>query len=715
MVELRPRLRNAVQIHRQHYRGQIWYIIQDPANNQYYRLNPAAYHFVGMLDGQRTVATVWKACNEELGDDAPTQGEAIQLMGQLYSANLIQAELPPDAQSMFSRFQQRKSREVRSYLMNLMFIRLPLFDPDALLNRWVSVCGKIFTPIGGIFWAAMILLATYFLAPNFDKLIEESRATELLASSNLPWLYLSMAAIKALHEFGHAFACKRFGVKNGSGGEVHVMGVMFLVFTPLPYVDASSSWAFASKWQRAVVGFAGMYVELYLAAIAVLVWTHTADGTLAHSLSHNIIFVSGVSTLLFNANPLLRYDGYYMLSDLLEIPNLWQRSREYLYYLVKRYAWGIRRPRNPATSTGEKVWLTVYSIASTIYRFFVVTAILLFVASALPMLGMVLAGAALIAWLFVPLGKFLHYLLVNPELMRTRPRAVGTTLAAATLVALFIGSIKLAGHVRADAIVWPSRQSMIYARQDGYLQDYLPHGTMIHLDAAAPAPVLFRSVNHELELEHQGAVADVGRLQAEISQNQSKGDFAAVSGLTQQLGAAKQQVKMLSDQLSWLVVPAPHEGQWVAAKLDLTHGAYLKRGDPIGMVVDLHDVQVRTIITQKEASRLFDGQCSGVEIRLPGQAGKIYHGCIVSKVPAGQSHLPSPSLAAGGGGDIPVKPDGKGETTEPFFYVSIHVSDCDVPLRAGQKVAIRFTLEQQTLAARWYRAILQVVQTRLKY
>ena len=161
VAELRPRLRSAVQIHRQQYRGQTWYVIQDPANNQFYRLPPAAYHFVGMLDGRRPVGQVWRTCNDLLGDEAPTQGEAIQLLGQLYAANLIHAELPPDTEGMFRRFRQRKAREVRGYLTNLLFIRIPVLDPDSFLNRWVSVVGWIFSPIGAAMWLAMVAVGLW--------------------------------------------------------------------------------------------------------------------------------------------------------------------------------------------------------------------------------------------------------------------------------------------------------------------------------------------------------------------------------------------------------------------------------------------------------------------------------------------------------------------------------------------------------------------------
>ncbi len=714
VVELRPRLRSAVQIHRQHYRGQTWYVVQDPANNQFYRLPPPAYHLVGMLDGRRTVGQVWRACNEELGDAAPTQGEAIQLLGQLYAANLIHAELPPDAESMFRRFRQRKTREIRGYLTNLLFIRLPVFDPDAFLNRWVGVVGWVFSPAGAAIWAAMMCVGAYYVAGNFGELIAQSKAVRILSASNLPWLYVSMAFIKAFHEFGHAFACKRFGQKDGSGGEVHVMGIMFLVFTPLPYVDASSAWAFNSKWRRAMVGLAGMFVELFLAAIAAVVWAKVTPDTIAHTIAYNVVFIASVSTLLFNGNPLLRYDGYYILSDLLEIPNLWNRSREYLYYLVKRYVWGVRRARCPSQSGREKAWLLGYSIASTVYRFFIVFRILLYVASAIPLLGVVLATVAVAAWVMVPLGKFLHYLLASPELMRVRARAVVTTAMTLGAVVAAVGLLPVAEHVRADAIVRPQQRSVIYAGADGFLRSHLPSGSLVGpVEDQGGQEVLVRCENRQLELTRDGILAQKRRLQAEWRQEQRKGDLVKRDSLAREIQAVEKALAYVEAELSRLVIRAPHPGRWYAPQLDQAGGGYLKRGEPLGVLVNLDEPLIETVITQEEAARVLADVDDRVEFRLSGAPrGEPYTGKIIAKIPAGQKEMPSPIFGTPAGGQIPIDPSGRGRAAEPFFRVRIRPDAGHPLLRAGQKIAVRFDLPERPLAVRWYRSLLQLLQKR---
>ncbi len=336
-----------MQVHRQFYRGQICHVLRDPSNNQFYQLNDAAYHLVGLLNGRRTVAEAWELCNQHLADRAPTQGEVIQLLSQLYGSNLLSADLPPDAEGLFKRQRKRVQREVRQYLMNLLFARIPLFDPDRLLDGLSMSLGWIFGPIGVICWAILMILGIGAVASDTQRLWDES-ARMLQAMNMQPldmlWLYVSFAGVKALHELGHGLSCKRFGKSEQVSGEVHQVGLMLLVLMPVPYVDASSSWGFRSKWRRAMVGAAGMYVELAVASVAAMFWSTTSDGSLLHTIAYNVIFIASVSTVLFNGNPLLRFDGYYILSDLLEIPNLAQRSKDFLYYLVKRYVYGVRAP-----------------------------------------------------------------------------------------------------------------------------------------------------------------------------------------------------------------------------------------------------------------------------------------------------------------------------------------------------------------------------------
>ena len=250
-------LRPGVRVRRQNFRGERWIVLENPFSNQYFRLRPGAYEFVARLQPDCTVEQVWQQCLDRFPDEAPSQEAVIQLLSQLYFANLLQYDLAVDSAQLFQRYKQRKQREIGFQFLNIMFMRFPLLDPDRFLVRILPVLGKLISPAGVALWAIVVGFAVKIVVDNFGALREQGQ--NVLAPGNLALLYLGLIFIKTLHEFGHALFCRKFG------GEVHVMGVMLMIFTPMPYVDATSSWGFRERYKRVLVGAAGMIVELFVA------------------------------------------------------------------------------------------------------------------------------------------------------------------------------------------------------------------------------------------------------------------------------------------------------------------------------------------------------------------------------------------------------------------------------------------------------------------
>ena len=358
---LKPKLRAGAQISRQFYRGERWYVVRDPAGNQYHRLSDAAYKFVGLLDGHRTIGEAWELVGGQLADDAPTQPEVIQILSQLYSANLIETNISPDATVLLRRHKRMMMHKAKGRLMNIMFPRIPLWDPDWFLKLWSPVLRPMLSFIGLILWVAVIGLACFLLVPHWDELVKQGKDSINLYANpqNALWLYFAFGVIKFIHELGHGFMCRRFG------GEVHELGIMFLVLFPAPYVDASSAWSFPNKWHRFLVGAGGMIFELFVAAICAFFWLATKDsGGVLPLFLYNIMLIASFSTVVFNANPLLRYDGYYMLSDILEIPNLQHRSREYSLSLIKRFLFRVKWSQPLPQGFWTKFWMVFYFLTS---------------------------------------------------------------------------------------------------------------------------------------------------------------------------------------------------------------------------------------------------------------------------------------------------------------------------------------------------------------
>lgn len=711
VVNLRPRLLSGVKVRRQHFRGRLWYVLENPANNQFARIDPHTYRFLGSLNGKRTVGQAWQLCNELLGDGAPTQGEVIQLFGQLYGMNLLYADLPPDVEGLFNRYRRRVRQEVLGYLTNLLFIRIPLIDPDSFLNHWVAIVGRLYTWFGFLLWLTLLTTGLYFVLGNFTELVAQS--ADVLAPSNLALLYVSFVVIKIFHEFSHAFACKKFGQLNRSAGEVHTMGVMFLVFFPLPYVDASTAWAFRGKWHRAVVGMSGVMAELAAASVAAIVWAQTSTGT-AHIIAYNVIFVASISTLLFNGNPLLRFDAYYVLSDLVEIPNLAQRSKNYIYYLVKRYVWGIQRAHNPAFSLGERLWFVFFGVASTAYRVFISVRILLFLNNRLPeelfILVPLFALAAIVGWLVVPLGKFIKYLAAGPELSRNRNRAVISTIGGLAIGVILLGLVRMPDHYRIEGIVEPRHFALIHTGGDGFITGFLSSQTMVSPEGSP----LLKAINPELQAESDRMLAERRVLDARLRLAELQ-EPAAAQIILKQISALQEKIERVETELAALELRAPFEGVWIAPEIEWTKGMYLRRGETVGFVGSLDDLIVRATAGQDVAAMLFEQAEDTLEIRIKGRPYETWAGSIEKIFPAGHDVLPSESLGYAAGGTMPTRSQGPQDrtTAERFFEIRIKPTGANAAaFLTGQRVVARIRMQDKPLLAQWWQSARRLFQKR---
>jgi len=713
VCNLRPRLRSTVQTYRQYYRGDIWHVFQDPASNQFFRVNEPAYYFIGLLNGRRSVAEVWQICNDRLGDRAPTQGEVIQLLGQLYVANLMMAEIPPDARSLFERYSKRRKREVQGYVSNFLFIRIPLFDPDRILNTFLPAVKRLYSWAGLVLWLTAMGVGIYCVIGSWERLAD--RAGGILDPENLPLLFLSFWVVKIFHEFGHAFACKVYGEKQGSGGEVHVMGIMFLVFTPLPYVDASSSWAFRSKWHRIIVGSGGMIVELVIASAAAVTWSFTVTGSTLNALCYNVMFIASVSTLLFNGNPLLRYDAYYILSDLLEIPNLSQRSRSYIKYVVKRYAWGVKKLKSPAHGPGEIFWLMFYGLASTVYRVFICAAILLFVASKFFFVGVILSIAAVIMWMLVPLLKMLKYVAVSPELSRTRHRAAATVLVTASVMLVVLGIIPSDDDCFVEGVIEPETIRIVYAGTNGFIEKTLDSGSPVK----PGRDKLLEAKNLELHMKRLQMKTQIIKLTSQSTRALEEGNIEQMKWFKKTIAGKVKQLENFERRIERLAPEPPVEGKWISPDIDKMKGMYMQAGDRLGMVADLDNLHIRAVAGQDVSAMLHSELSSNaeVEFRVKGCPpeklfGRELKGRIEEIWPSGSRQLPSKSLGYAVGGGVRTDPEKADVAAENMFTVIIRPVS-DVQLLTGQRVVVRLFLEPKPLAARWYRKIRQLFQNRL--
>jgi putative peptide zinc metalloprotease protein len=696
VTELRPQLRAHTDIQRQCFRGKRWYVIQDHSTGKHHRFTSAAYLVISLMDGQRTVNQIWEQACELLGDDNLTQDEMIKLLAQLHGSDMLKADRSPDFREMAQRAEKQERRKLLQRFVNPLAVRFPLFDPDRFLDLTLPLVRPLFTWFGLFVFAAVALVALMLAVSNWPALTDNI-ADRVLATESLLLLVITYPFIKALHELGHGYAAKV------RGGEVHEIGVMFLVFIPVPYVDASSSSAFPSKWHRALVGSAGMLVEVFLACIALFVWLNVEPG-LVRAFAFNIMVIGGVSTVLFNGNPLLRFDGYYVLSDLVEIPNLANRANRYLGFLIQRHLFGVESAASPATAPGEQGWFVFYSIASFCYRTFISITIILFVASEYLFLGVLLgiwAGLMIFVW---PLSKQLGFLFRSPVLRENRSRALAVSAVSLFALLALLTLVPVPHATIAEGVIWAERETMLNATTDGIVAEVLVEPTT-HVSAGTPVLKLADPLMHA---RVQVLRAELNELEARYAALQIV-DRAEARVVAEQVKHAQAELAVTLERQQEMVVLSPGGGAVLLLEPGDLVGRFFKKGDSFGYITDLADPTIRVMITQS-AIDLVREQSREITVRSAERFFEPRSARVMHEIPFVTRQLPSPAFSTLGGGQIsidPADPDGM-TALEMLYQLELKM---DQPLAAqgvGGRVYVRFGHGYEPLAFQAWRSIRQL-------
>jgi putative peptide zinc metalloprotease protein len=698
---LRPRLRQHVQTYPQTYRGERWYVLRDESSGRFLRFNSMAYEVIGRLDGEQTLQEILDQLQSSLGDEAPDPDEITHLVVQLFGIDALQSGLPADTRELFNRYRRERRIHWQRTLLNPLALRFPLFDPDRFISRLLPWVRPLFSGWGVGVWLLVVGMACLLALINAPAL-GAAIGSDILSPSNLVLIGLIFPLIKGLHELGHACAVKIWG------GEVHEMGITLLVLMPIPYVDASAAWAFRDRRKRVLVGAAGILVELFVAAVALFLWLAVEPG-LVKEAALNAFLIGSVSTLLFNSNPLLRFDGYYILQDLIEIPNLGSRSNRYYLYLIQRYLFGLAQVRSPVTAPGERAWFVFYGFAAFVYRLFILTVITLFLAGKYLAVGVALATWAIAVQIILPVIRGIRFVLTSPNLAGSRPRGIVTVTLFIGLCSTLLLLLPVPLTTRTEGIVWVTDQAQVYAGTDGFLDKVLASpGTAVERGAPLVrlrAPSLGTRIAvveaRRRELQARKAAEQIeNRVQSEIT--------------AEELAATNAELQRLQERASARLVKSPVAGTFILPNAHRIQGRYLRQGELIGYVVTPGHLTIKTVVPQSDIG-LVRQHTTQVEVRLAERLDQSIDAHILRATPSGSRQLPSRALGAGGGGNIAIDlQDKKGTTaSEKVFQVELELPP-DVKIQGiGERAYVRFDHGTEPLARQWLRSGRQLLLSRL--
>jgi putative peptide zinc metalloprotease protein len=698
----RPRLRSQAKIYCHQYRGQSWFVLQDRASALFYRFSGRAYAFIQQLNGQHSIQSIFDRLRAAQASSAPSQQEIVQLLAQLNASDLLHYDQPLDTEELAERRRRHRRSPWLQRLMQPLAIRFPLADPDSWMVQLQPFFSRLYTRTGFLLWCLLCGFAAMAALSHWSAL-SEHWSSRALDPQNIVLLFLLYPVIKALHELGHGMAVKLWG------GEVHEIGIMLLVFMPVPYVDASSASAFVNKWRRIVVGAAGIMVELLLAALGMLIWLSVEPG-LIRDMAFNVMLIGGISTVLFNGNPLLRFDGYYVLADWLEIPNLASRSNQYLGYLVKRYVYCISGPRSPVSATGERAWFVLYGISAFFYRLFISLTIALFVAGQFFVIGMILAVWALIMQILYPLYRRLDYLVTSNELVGRRRRALSITFLAVLLVFVLTFVLPVPSWTNAEGILRLPEETMVRTNAEGFIVRVLQaDGSQVHQDTP-----LFEIDDPLLQARHDVTQAKLAELQTKQT-SQLLIDRTRVAILRDEIASVEAQLADIQQRLNDQIVVSKLDGIFVAPLGKNMLGRFVEQGSLLGYVAAFSDLTVRVAVPQQTLDRV-RRHTDSVMVRLAADTSRTLPAQILREVPQVSDQLPSSTLGSQAGGSIAV--DARDESgiraMNQIYQLDIALPGESLQGYIGGKVHVRFNHAAEPIGRQWLRSLRQLVLQRLQ-
>lgn len=685
---VRPRLRSSLRFIFQEFGGERCCVIEDPLTSKFHRVGLAEYRFLRRLDGTATFSEAFARASLESGAEALTEREAIGVLSWLVENRLadLGGSIPEDA---LHASRGRKIAARVKNAVNVLFVKIPLGRPDELLDRvypfFKYFCGRWFFAV----WLVMGAVGLGHLAADRDRFVAGTEG--VLAPNNWLWLLVAWAGLKVWHEFWHGIVCKHHG------GHVREAGVQLILMTPLGYVDATSSLAFPSKWARMHVAAAGMYGEMFLAAVAAVVWARTGAGVV-NTLAMNVMVTASAVTLLFNLNPLMRFDGYFLLIDLLEKPNLATRSSQLVSALGRR--WLLGAPAASPDWGAADTWIRlVYGVAAMIWRVLVVVGLAAAAALLFKGGGLLFAISGLLFWIAPMAASAWKTLSGKGGAGGVRPWVAVTRCGALAAVLLAAGLYPLRLDIAAPGVVRHEGEAILRAEGPGFLRTIRTgdgartrEGELL---VALENPELEKKLE-ALEIEHRRQ--DFKRRMALIERTPA--EYEAEVAV---LGALRSQYVQQLAYVETLDMRAPRAGVVQAPLLERMRGRFVRTGDELLRVVDPAAMEVAIPISQDDVEAFRRRLDQPVEVLLEGR-GMVFSGRLHRISGRASGDLENPALTSIAGGPLAVKqrasargsrPEQAYELAQAVFWGDIRLpQEAAAVLRAGERARVRFRSDE---------------------
>lgn len=686
MTELQPKLRDGIRFLPAGLDRDAGYRVEDTANHRFYEIGYAEYAVLSLFDGQTTVAESMSLAARAFRDDALSLAETTALIRWAASADLLQAgpkpEKAPSAWAVFGA-------------VNPLWMKVPLPSPERVLDLVSPALG--WTQSKAIIAPAMLL----FIAALFAGLAHANDISRsfsgILAVSNWIPLAIVWTLLKLWHEIGHALACRRHGV------EVRNCGIIFILFAPCPYVDATSSWSLRSRWSRIHIAAAGMIAELTVAAIVVVAWPLFASGLglgldpdWTRQLAANALFSATVATLLFNANPLMKFDGYYILSDFMDAANLASRGSTAASGRCARVVFG-QKQRNR-----EPLWIEIYGWSAAVWRVIVTISLTAAASVLLPGIGLWIGLLGAFVSFAPPAIAAIGGAITRIQHGQSAGRALIVCSAASALLAATMTAPWPFSQTVPGVVVAPE-DAVIRAASSGFVET-LPVSLGEHVVANQ---TVLQLTDDESATQRRELDAKIARSLVRQRMLEADHELADAQQEADERVGLRRQRALLDERIEKCSIEATSDGTIVSQnRLNDLAGTYLSEGTEVAILQSSSPVEIEAAVQDRLIDLVRGRESESVTVVLPSGASL---NAIVERVsPSATTSPVDDSLCTVAGGPIPATRNPADEsirTLRPHFPISLRVSGESssrvTQLRIGMRVAVRLDSNRSTGSHLW--------------
>lgn len=707
----------------QRFGSTSYWVIKDPLSLRFVRLREGEYVLFNALDGRNSLHDLANLFEAKFAPQRIKPQEISRFVGMLHQSGLLVSSRHGQGPILEKRGRERRQREFRGQWLNPLAIRFRGIDPTRLFDVLYPWVRPLFTRTA--FIASLIFMSSALLLVGVRWTTLAAKLPtfqEFFTPSNIVVLTIVMGLIKVLHEFGHGLTCRHFG------GESRELGAMFLVFTPCLYCDVTDSWRFPNKWHRAAVGAAGIFVELNLAAAATFIWWFSAPGLL-NQICLGIMTVSSLGTAVFNGNPLMRYDGYYILADLVETPNLAERSSAVVRHYFSQICLGIEGAEDPLLPAERRGWYAAYAIASGVYRWIVTFSIIVFLVAAarpyrLENLARLLGMSGLAALVLAPLMRLKKFVDVPGAWQRMKRKNVAISSGVALFILGLFFLLPLPHRVFGPLEMQPYHPASIYVEVPGRLvETAVRYGQTV-----APDTLVARLENRDIDLAVEELTSRRDEQRAELaSLRRQQFDTPSagrsipqteklLTSLEEQLDRKLQdqtRLTLTSSQGGTLFPPshmqAPPDDdnlhEWTGRPLDaINRGCTFEIGLLLGQVGDAKKWQALIVLDQEDVEFVKPGQ--DVEVLLDALPERIFRG-RVEEIAIGEMRETPRRLSNKSGGELSTK-SGSQSVERPAstsYQVRVQLDDPDGAMRVGWRGQAKIHVPDSSLGMRILRRL----------